>query len=70
MKVKIVNFHRKEMMNYLSNYIQKNKIVDNIIIAGDWNQDINAKEIQDFYIKHRLLMPIAISIILITDKEN
>jgi len=54
MKVKIVNSHRKEMINHLSNYIQKNEMVDDIIIVGDWNQNINSEKIQDFYIKHGL----------------
>jgi len=54
-KIKTINEYRKEIQ-----YLKDNNNIDNIIIAGDFNQYIGLNEIQHFFID--------IGVIFITNK--
>ena len=43
-KVKIASTYRKEMLNHLSVFIYKQENINNIIIIGDWNKNVNSNE--------------------------
>ena len=47
-QVKNTNMYRKEMFQQIKHYITNNNI-DDIIIGGDFNQNISANEIKKFY---------------------
>ena len=47
--VKSPNEYRKEIFTEIKNHIRQNKNINDIIIAGDYNQDISSKEITKFH---------------------
>ena len=48
-KVKTSNEYRKEIFTEIKHHIKQNKDINNIIIAGDYNQDIKSREITKFF---------------------
>lgn len=48
-QAKSTNTYRKEIFSQIKDYLKKNDDIDDVIIAGDLNQDIASNEIQRFY---------------------
>ena len=48
-KAKTAKDYRKEIFKEIKNYIRNNESINDIIIAGDYNQNINGKEVQKFH---------------------
>jgi len=48
-KVKSSNDYRKEIFNEIKHHINQNKDINDIIIAGDYNQDIKSRDITKFF---------------------
>ena len=46
---KTSNDYRKEIFKEIKNHIKQHNDINDIIIAGDYNQDISSKEITKFY---------------------
>ena len=43
------NVYRKEIFNDIKKHIDENPDINDIIIGGDYNQNIGDKEIKQFY---------------------
>ena len=48
-KVKTTIEYRKEILNKIQAYLKVNNSINNIIIAGNYNQSIVLNEIKQFY---------------------
>ena len=48
-KIKDTAIYRKEIIGEIESYIQKQEGITDILIAGDYNQDITAAEMKHFY---------------------
>ena len=53
--VKTTSFHKETMMKDLTELIETLKRIDEIISAGDFNEDIDSRNTQQFLIRNRLM---------------
>ena len=50
-KAKKLTQYRKEILSEIKKYVKDNEDLEEIILAGDFNQDITSNEVQQFFIE-------------------
>ena len=48
-KIKPISAHRRELLNEIKQYMHNEKNITDIIIAGDYNQDIRDRAVKQFH---------------------
>lgn len=53
-KIKIVKYYREELLNNIKKEIKSSKNISNMIIAGDFNENVAGKRMKKFLLKNGL----------------